>query len=158
MRACAYVNVPLHVCVCRDALARVFVCRLLWRHHLPSGLKVQGPHGGKANVTGQASQCQVPTNDVRRSPHCHCPNKQPCRPVRSPPDPSAPLSFACNDGDGDLGIKTYPGVALSDSPPGRKSAESLKTSIIYLLGLQRSFVGKALTALDYGYLWIVIAV
>lgn len=120
------------VCVCGDALTRVFVCRLLWRHHLPSGLKVQGPHGGKANVTGQASQCQVPTNDVRRSPHCHCPNKQPCRPVRSPPDPSAPLSFACNDGNGDLGIKAYPGVALSDSPPARKSAESLKTSIIYL--------------------------
>lgn len=35
-----------------------FVCGLLWRHHLPSALKVQGPHGGKANVTGQASDAK----------------------------------------------------------------------------------------------------
>lgn len=91
MSVCAHVCVCMrmcmHVCVCVDTLAWVFVCRLLRRHHLPSGLKVQGPHGGKANVTGQANQCQVPTNDVRRSPHCHCPNKQPFHRVWSPPDP-----------------------------------------------------------------------
>lgn len=84
---CVCMRMCVHVCVCVDTLAWVFVCRLLRRHHLPSGLKVQGPHGGKANVTGQANQCQVPTNDVRRSPHCHCPNKQPFHRVWSPPDP-----------------------------------------------------------------------
>lgn len=97
MSVCAHMCVHAHVracvCVCVDTLAWVFVCRLLRRHHLPSGLKVQGPHGGKANVTGQANQCQVPTNDVRRSPHCHCPNKQPFHRVWSPPDPLSHCRF-----------------------------------------------------------------
>lgn len=87
MRACmrAYVNVSAWT----DMLAWLFVCRLLCRHHLPSGLKVQGPHGGKANVTGQASQCQVPTDDVRRSPRCCLPQTNKARRrVPSLPDPS----------------------------------------------------------------------
>lgn len=91
---CAYVNGSVWM----DMHPWLFVCHLLWRHHLPSGLKVQGPHGGKANVTGQPGQCQVPTDDVRRSPHCRCPNKQPCHWARSPPDPFASLSVAFNDG------------------------------------------------------------
>lgn len=93
LHACLCKCMPVHaharvcVCACVYTLTRVLVGRLLRRHHLPSGLKVQGPHGGKANVTGQANQCQVPRNDVMRSPHCHCPNKQPCHKVWSPPDP-----------------------------------------------------------------------
>lgn len=78
----------------------IFVCYLLLRRHLPSGLKVQGPHGGKANVISQASQCQVLTNDVRRGPHYHYPNKQHRNMFQSLGDPFFTLLFvACNDGD-----------------------------------------------------------
>lgn len=53
-------------CVClRLSLppyGNVYTCRccLLWRHHLPSGLKVQRPHGEKANVTAQAGPMPSP--------------------------------------------------------------------------------------------------
>lgn len=83
----AYVNVSAwgdvasHDCLC-------VVC--FERHHPPSVLGVQGPHGGTANVTGQASRCQVPPRwRQAKSPLLPLPHKQ--VPLFEPPTPPDPF-------------------------------------------------------------------